>query len=81
MATDSAIQIVPIELLRRGEQGTVHELDGNEEVVHRLAEMGLRQGVSFTMLQQGQPCIVRVGNHRLTLRLDPSLQILVEVRN
>lgn len=79
MATDSISQILPIELLRKGEQGVVHDLDGCEEVVHRLAEMGLRHGVSFTMLQPGQPCIVRVGEHRLTFRLDPSLQILVEV--
>jgi Fe2+ transport system protein FeoA len=79
MATDSISQILPIELLRQGERGIVHDLDGNEESVHRLAELGLRQQVELTMIQPGQPCIVRVGDHRLTLRLDPSLQIFVEV--
>jgi len=81
MATDSATQIVPIELLRQGEQGIVHDVDGNEEVIHRLAEMGLREGTPFVMLQQGRPCIVRIGDHRLTLRFDLSLQILVEVQH
>lgn len=79
MAIDSISQILPLELLRKGETGVIHDLEGCEDVIHRLAEMGLRPGVSFTMLQPGQPCVVRVGEHRLTLRLDPSLQILVEV--
>ena len=79
MATDSVSQILPIELLRQGERGFIHDLDGNEEVVHRLAELGLREQVELTMIQQGQPCIVCVGDHRLTLRLDPSLTIFVEV--
>ena len=79
MATSSVSQILPLELLRRGERGVVNDLSGDEAIIHRLAEMGLRPGVLFTMLQPGQPCIVCVGEHRLTLRLDPTLQILVDV--
>ena len=64
MSSEIATQILPIELLRSGEQGVIHDLSGDESVVHRLSEMGLRPGVSFHMVQTGSPCIVRVGEHR-----------------
>lgn len=81
MASETVVRILPIELLRSGERGVIHDLLGNEAVVHRLSEMGLRPGVEFRMVQPGSPCIVCVGEHRLTVRLDPSLQILVDVKS
>ena len=81
MASETATRILPIELLRSGERGVIHDLYGDEAVVHRLSEMGLRTGVSFRMVQPGSPCILCVGEHRLTVRLDPSLQILVDVQS
>lgn len=81
MASDTVTRILPIELLRHGERGVIHELCGEETVVHRLSEMGLRPGVEFRMVRPGSPCIVCVGEHRLTLRLGPALQILVDVQS
>ena len=79
MATQPITQIVPLELLRPCEHGIIHDVSGDEEIVHRLEEMGLRPDVALTMLQPGQPCIIRLGDHRLTFRMEKSLQILVEV--
>jgi ferrous iron transport protein A len=81
MASETVARILPIELLRKGERGVIHDLCGDETVVHRLSEMGLRPGVEFRMIRPGSPCIVYVGEHRLTVRLDPSLQILVDVQS
>ena len=81
MATHPVTQIVPLELLRSCERGVVHDVSGDEEVVHRLEEMGLRPGVALTMIQSGQPCIVCLGDQRLTFRIEKSLQILVEVHH
>lgn len=81
MSSETAIRILPMELLRSGERGVIHDLFGSEDVVHRLSEMGLRPGVAFRMVQAGSPCILCVGEHRLTVRLDPSLQILVDVQS
>lgn len=81
MASETAAHILPIELLRSGERGVIHDLFGEEAVIHRLSEMGLRPGVAFRMVQPGTPCILCIGEHRLTVRLDPSLQILVDVQS
>lgn len=69
--------IVPMELMAAGEVGHVVQVDGSAEVVHRLAEMGLREQVRVMMVQPGRPCIVAVGDHRLSLRMDDEAEILV----
>ena len=81
MASETVARILPIELLRQGERGVVHDLCGDETLVHRLSEMGLRPGAELCMVRPGSPCIVAVGEHRLTVRLDPSLPILIEVQS
>ena len=69
--------IVPLELMSAGEVGHVVQVDGSPDVVHRLAEMGLREEVRVMMVQPGSPCIVAVGDHRLSLRTDGDAEILV----
>ncbi len=69
--------IVPIELMAAGEVGHVVQVDGAPDVVHRLAEMGLREQARILMIQPGSPCIVAVGDHRLSLRMDDEAEILV----
>ena len=75
----SALPVVPLELLAAGEEGLIHDLDGSPEFVHRLAEMGLRVGAAVRMVQPGSPCILAVGNHRFSLRIDDAAAVLVEV--
>ena len=69
--------VVPLELMAAGEVGHVVQVDGSPEVVHRLAEMGLREQSRILMIQPGRPCIVAVGDHRLSLRTDDEAEILV----
>jgi Fe2+ transport system protein FeoA len=71
--------VVPIEMMQAGQCGHVVDIGGEIALVHRLEEMGLRSGVSVRVLRGGQPCIVRVGGRRLSLRGDGSLRVLVEI--
>lgn len=69
--------IVPLDLMAAGEVGHVVQIDGSSEVVHRLAEMGLREQARILMVQPGRPCIIAVGDHRLSLRTDDDAEVLV----
>ena len=69
--------IVPMELMAAGEVGHVVQLDGTPEIVHRLAEMGLREQSRVLMIQPGKPCIVAIGDHRFSMRTDDNAEILV----
>lgn len=69
--------IVPLDLMEAGEAGHVIQVDGSPEVVHRLAEMGLREQASIQMIQSGRPCIVAVAGHRFSLRMADDVEILV----
>lgn len=74
----SVTQPVPLELLAAGEEARVYDLEGTADFVHRLEEMGLRTGVLVRMIQPGSPCILAIGNHRFSLRIDDSAVVLVE---
>ncbi len=69
--------IVPLELMARGEIGHVVQVDGPLDVVHRLAEMGLREQAVVRMVQPGRPCLVAVNDQRLSLRTDEDVTVLV----
>lgn len=73
-------RIIPLSLMESGESGTVFDLTGSPEFVHRLEEMGLCSGASIRLLHGGEPCLIAIGEHRLSLRCDDeSAVILVEV--
>ncbi len=63
----------------QGEEGLVFDLDGPPDMITRLKEMGLREGTRIRMLLPGKPCILVVGEHRLSYRGDESATVLVEV--
>ena len=71
--------IVPLEALRTDEGGRICHIDGELELVHRLQEMGVREGARVRMIRCGSPCIVHVNDHRLSLRADGAVTILVEL--
>jgi Fe2+ transport system protein FeoA len=70
--------VVPLDCLSAGQVGRVVDVDGEQEFVARLHEIGLRPGASVELLQSGSPCIVSLGNHRLSLRGDRLATVLVE---
>ena len=72
-------QTIPLELLGAGEEGRIVDVDGERATVTRLAEMGLREGVAVRMVKAGSPCIVAVGNHRISFRGEESTVVLVEI--
>ena len=69
--------LIPLHLLSRGEFAEIDQLVGGTEEVHRLEELGLRSGVMIEMLQPGTPCIVGLAGHRLCLRQNDAIGILV----
>lgn len=72
-------RLIPLELMQSGESGCIHDVNGAADVVHRLSEMGLATGASVKMVRPGTPCILSSGENRLSVRVDPSLSILVSV--
>ncbi len=69
---------IPIELLRSGEQGRVIEIDGDQSLVHRLAEMGLCVGQTVRMVRPGSPCILAVDHQRISFRGEQAGAVVVE---
>lgn len=71
--------MVPLDLLCPGEIGCVVDIDGDENLVHRLAEMGVRPGVELQMIRPGSPCIIALENRRVSFRGERAAAILVEM--
>ena len=72
--------ILPLNLLVPGQSGRICDVSGEESLVHRLEELGLRPGVDVRMVRPGQPCIVAVDDQRYSLRADENALVLVEVK-
>lgn len=72
-------QQVPLDLLAQNESGKICVVDGDEQAVHRLAEMGLREGIVVRMVKPGSPSILAMGDQRLSLRLGDGVSIFVEL--
>jgi ferrous iron transport protein A len=69
--------LLPLELLRPGEWADVAEITGEPSWVSRLAELGLRAGSRLCLLQSGLPCLLQIGECRLSLRGEQGTRILV----
>jgi Fe2+ transport system protein FeoA len=69
--------LLPLDVLTTGEWAEVAELHGEPDWIHRMAELGLHAGSRLQMLCSGSPCLLLVGNTRLSLRGDWTMQILV----
>ena len=77
--TSMVSQTLPLEFLNTGESGVIVEIDGCPELVVRLEEMGLHPGVPIRMIRPGSPCIVEINHHKLSIRIDDSATVLVDV--
>jgi ferrous iron transport protein A len=70
-------ELLPLEFLHAGDWADVADVTGEPGWVSRLAEMGVRIGCRLYVLQPGCPCLVQVGESRLSLRCEWAAQILV----
>lgn len=69
--------LMPLDMLRAGEWGEVADVDGDPHLVHRLAELGVREGCRLCVMQPGQTCLLKVSDGRLCLRGGECARILV----
>jgi Fe2+ transport system protein FeoA len=69
--------LIPLNLLSAGQSGYVDQVTGLPDQVHRLEELGLRGGAPVEMVQAGRSCIIRLDGHKLCLRADEMLRVLV----
>jgi len=73
------LNLLPLNVLTTGQTGRVHEVSGNAQVVHRLAELGMRSGARLEIVQHGSPCIIRLNDSKYCFRDANSLNVLVQV--
>jgi ferrous iron transport protein A len=73
--------LMPLDMLCSGEWGDVAEISGELTWVSRMAELGIRVGSRVRVVQPGSPCILQVGQARLSLRGDWTFRVLVKPVN
>ena len=76
-AGDKESEGIPLRSLRAGQSGRVARLTGNDDLVHRLRELGLRVGARIQMIQPGNPCIIRLDGQKFGFRADGAARVLV----
>ncbi len=69
--------MLPLEFLQNCEQAEITVVEGDPNFVARLADIGLHVGSAIQMIQAGSPCVVQIGEARLSLRLNDRQQVLV----
>lgn len=69
--------LVPIRKLTPGQTARIARLVGPPEDVHRLEELGLRQGTTIQMFRPGNPCILRLEGSKVCLRAGKQIEVLV----
>ena len=72
--------VIPLEMLDSGQWADITDVAGEPGLVGRMAELGLQIGSRLRMLQSGTPCLLQVGNSRLSVRADWAMQIYVRPR-
>lgn len=73
------VNFVPLDCLRAGEAGRIADVAGCDEVVTRLAEIGLREGATVRMVKTGSPCILALNEQRLSFRPEECTHVFVEI--
>ena len=73
-------EVIPLEMLNCGEWADVADIAGEPGVVGRIAEMGVQVGSRLRVLRSGTPCLLQVGDARLSVRGDWAMQIYVRPR-
>jgi ferrous iron transport protein A len=72
---------MPITLLKKGEKGRVSEIHGNDDVRHRLQELGLVEGVEVeVILSQAGKMILGYYGTRLAIGFEIAERIMVDIQ-
>jgi len=61
---------MPLELLNCNEWADVTDVQGEPAWVGRMQELGVREGSRLKVLQKGSPCLLQIGESRLSVRSD-----------
>ncbi len=77
-----ASDLILLGFLTAGQTAVVETVMGGTDDIHRLREIGLRDGATVQMLQPGNPCLLRLEGQKLGVRSDALATVLVrpEVR-
>ena len=70
-------EVLPLDMLRAGEEANIVELTGNASQIHRLAEMGFCPGACIRMVRCGSPCLLALEGKRLSIRLSHDTEVMV----
>lgn len=73
------MNVLPLGLVDAGTTAVVSEIAGSPENVRRLKELGFFEGNELTVLNSGSPCMVRLGESKISFRDSDSASILVQV--
>jgi ferrous iron transport protein A len=71
--------LIPLNMAPAGRTAEVAQLMGLAGDVHRLEELGLRQGAMLEIVQAGTPCIIRLAGHKLCFRDGEAFRVLVRM--
>jgi len=69
--------LLPLQFASAGSHVQVRHVGGSAPAVHRLHELGLREGVAMQIVQAGTPCIVQLAGHKLAVRNEDGVMVLV----
>ncbi len=72
------LELIPLDFLQPGQTAEIDQVVGDPSRVHRLQELGLRQGTRVEMVQSGSPCIIRTSGSKLCFRRSETLGVLVK---
>ena len=73
------VDLIPLPHLANGTKARVGQLVGQPDQLHRLEEMGLRDGTTIEMLRSGSPCIIRLADSKLCFRPNEAMGVLVRI--
>ncbi len=73
------VDLIPLVQMATGTKARIGQLVGHPDQVHRLEELGLRNGTLIEMLQNGSPCIIRFAQSKLCFRPNEEVGVLVRV--
>ncbi len=71
------VDMIPLVQMATGAKARIGQLVGHPDQVHRLEELGLRNGTLIEMLQNGSPCIIRFDESKLCFRPNEEVGVLV----
>ena len=76
----SMSHVVPLHLLESGQSGEIVDICGHDPLIARLHEIGVSIGETLRIVRSGSPCIIAIGEQRLSIRGEQSASIFVQVQ-